>query len=80
MFLLPERIRLCHRLCRSGLYYLECDFTAVPGKASRKRYSDSDTIYRSPCNSAVLNLVIVCGAIVYLTVILDVFGWLPAFK
>ncbi|KOO20377.1 tryptophan permease, partial [Morganella morganii] len=49
-------------------------------KASRKRYSDSATIYRSPCNNAVLNLVIVCGAIVYLTVILDVFGWLPAFK
>ncbi|EPU3934743.1 MULTISPECIES: aromatic amino acid transporter [Morganella] len=49
-------------------------------KASRKRYSDGDTIYRSPCNNAVLNLVIVCGAIVYLTVILDVFGWLPTFK
>ncbi len=47
-------------------------------KSARRRYSSA--IYTAPCNNTMLNLVIVCGAIVYLTVVLDVLGWLPAFK
>ncbi|EPQ5150889.1 TPA: aromatic amino acid transporter [Escherichia coli] len=47
-------------------------------KAARKRFSTAS--YTAPCNNAMLNLVIVCGAIVYLTVVLDVFGLLPTFR
>ncbi len=47
-------------------------------KSARKRYSSA--LYTAPCNNLVLNLIIVCGFIVYLTVILDVLGWLPTFK
>lgn len=47
-------------------------------KSARRRYDSA--IYTAPCNNTVLNLVIVCGAIVYLTVVLDVLGWLPVFQ
>ena len=47
-------------------------------KAARKRFPTSS--YTAPCNNTVLNLVIVCGAVVYLTVVLDVFGLLPTFR
>lgn len=47
-------------------------------KAARKRFPTAS--YTAPCNNTVLNLVIVCGAVVYLTVVLDVFGLLPTFR
>lgn len=47
-------------------------------KSARRRYATS--AYRAPCNNKVLNIVIASGAIVYLTVILDVFGLLPVFR
>lgn len=47
-------------------------------KNARKRFPDA--IYKSPCNNTALNIVIFFGGVVYLTVILDVFGWLPHFK
>lgn len=47
-------------------------------KSARRRYPTA--IYTAPCNNTVLNLIIVCGAIVYLTVVLDVLGWLPVFQ
>lgn len=47
-------------------------------KKTRKRFSD--TVYKAPCNTLLLNIVILFGVIVYLTVILDVFGLLPHFK
>lgn len=47
-------------------------------KSARRQYSQA--LYRAPCNNTVLNLIIVCGFIVYLTVILDVMGLLPAFR
>ncbi|CAM7306114.1 Amino acid permease [Phytobacter diazotrophicus] len=46
-------------------------------KSARQRFATA--AYRAPCNNAVLNTVIVCGGIVYLTVILEVFGLLPVF-
>ncbi|KAG0323382.1 hypothetical protein BGZ97_006742, partial [Linnemannia gamsii] len=45
---------------------------------ARKRYAQA--IYTAPCNNLMLNLIIVCGFIVYLTVIMNMFGWLPVFK
>ncbi|HBC1010502.1 TPA: tryptophan permease [Escherichia coli] len=47
-------------------------------KAARQRFST--TSYTAPCSNTVLNLVIACGGIVYLTVVLDVFGLLPTFR
>lgn len=47
-------------------------------KSARRRFTNA--IYTAPANNLMLNLVIVCGFIVYLTVILDVLGWLPTFK
>ncbi|EFJ2722300.1 tryptophan permease [Escherichia coli] len=47
-------------------------------KAARKRFPTAS--YTAPCNNSMLNLVIVCGGIVYLTVVLDVFGLLPTFR
>lgn len=49
-------------------------------KAARKRFSTAQTHYTSPCHNSVLNLVIVAGGIVYLTVVLDVLGFLPTFR
>ena len=46
-------------------------------KAARKRFSSAH--YTAPCNNLALNLVIVVGGIVYLTVVLDVLGLLPTF-
>ncbi len=47
-------------------------------KAARKRFTTAH--YTAPCNNVVLNLVIFIGGIVYLTVVLDVFGLLPTFR
>lgn len=47
-------------------------------KAARKRFATS--FYTAPCNTVVLNLVVICGGIVYLTVILEIFGLLPTFR
>ena len=47
-------------------------------KAARRRFATA--IYTAPCSKVVLNLIIVCGGIVYLTVVLDVFGLLPTFR
>ncbi len=47
-------------------------------KSARQRYAQA--IYTAPCNNLMLNLIIVCGFIVYLTVIMNMFGWLPVFK
>ncbi|RRZ64239.1 tryptophanase [Klebsiella pneumoniae] len=47
-------------------------------KAARRRFATA--IYTAPCSNVVLNLIIVCGGIVYLTVVLDVFGLLPTFR
>ncbi|EOU1316035.1 aromatic amino acid transporter [Klebsiella quasipneumoniae] len=46
-------------------------------KAARRRFASAR--YTAPCSNVILNLVIVCGGIVYLTVVLDVFGLLPTF-
>lgn len=47
-------------------------------KTARQRFATA--VYTAPCSNGVLNLVIVCGIIVYLTVILDIFGLLPTFR
>ena len=46
-------------------------------KSARLRFPAA--AWRAPCNNLVLNIVIACGAVVYLTVILEVFGLLPVF-
>lgn len=47
-------------------------------KAARKRFPTA--VYTAPCNNMILNLVIVMGGFVYLTVVLDVFRLLPSFS
>ncbi|MCW0307733.1 aromatic amino acid transporter [Pantoea ananatis] len=47
-------------------------------KAARKRFPIA--VYTAPCNNVILNLIIVAGGFVYLTVVLDVFRLLPSFS
>lgn len=47
-------------------------------KAARQRFVTA--VYTAPCRNGILNLVIICGIIVYLTVVLDVLDLLPTFS
>ncbi|XKM13365.1 aromatic amino acid transporter [Orbaceae bacterium ac157xtp] len=47
-------------------------------KKSRQKYSQS--LYRAPCNNLVLNLIIFYGGMVYVMLILELFGCLPAYR
>lgn len=47
-------------------------------KKSRQRFANQ--AYRAPSGKILLNLIIISGGLVYLTVILDILGLLPVFK
>lgn len=77
-FFLPDGFM--HAIGYAGLAFTIWSVILPPFlvKASRKRFPNA--AYTAPCNNLVLNLVIVAGGIVYLTVVLDVFRLLPSFS